>query len=90
MYMMIQKPHFQKRAKRMRGPKKINNFMQKAWFFFEKKCEKRGFKNGDSAAEVPQKSTLEVMKNEQKPIKKQGFLQKHDFQKRPFRMRGPS
>ena len=64
-----QKPDFQKRAKRMGGPKKINNFMQKAWFFVEKICKKRGQKNGDSAAEVPKKSTLEMRKKGQKPTK---------------------
>ena len=50
---MIQKPDLQKQAKRMGGPKKINNFMQKAGCFIKKIFKKRGQKNGDSAAEVP-------------------------------------
>ena len=38
--MMTQKPDFQKRAKRMGGTKKINNFRQKALFFLEEICKK--------------------------------------------------
>ena len=71
--MMTQKPHFQKRAKRMGGPKKIENLLQKAGQKFEKNWKKWGHKNGDSAAEVPNKSTLEVIENAQKPIKTHPF-----------------
>ena len=58
----------------MGGPKKINNFMQKAGCFIKKISKKRGQKNGDSAAEVPKKSTLEITKKAQKPIKTHTFL----------------
>ena len=72
--MMTQKAYLQKRAKRMGGPKKINNFMKKAWFLLRKNFKNRGHKKGDSAAEVPKKQTMKTTKKGQKPTKTHTFL----------------
>ena len=58
----------------MGGPKKIENFMQKAGQKFEKKSKKWDHKNGDSAAEVPKKSTWNIIKNDQQRGKTHLFL----------------